>query len=92
MNDFSTQFEKLYRYAIKENDATMHAMIEAFLRSPENWNSWEDFLIDVIFVLSAVNKASQEHLCDVLAKMPPAPYIVPIDRFVPDGAWSSDYK
>ena len=86
------QFEKLYVYAMEENDPVIHAMLNAFRYTPENWNSWEEFLVDLIFALSAVNKASQEHLCEVLSKQPPPPYIVPIDRFVPDGAWSSDYK
>lgn len=92
MNEFSKQFEKLYRYSLEENDAVIHAMLNAFLHSPENWNSWEDFLIDTMFALSAVNKASQEHLVEVLSKQPHPPYIVPIANFVPDGAWSSDYK
>ena len=92
MNDFRKQFEKLYVYAMEENDAVIRAMLNAFRHSPENWNSWEDFMIDLVFALSAVNKASQEHLVEVLSKQAPSPYIVPIDRFVPDGAWSSDYK
>ena len=91
MHDFCKQFEKLYRYAVDENDAVIHAMLEAFLHTPENWNSWEDFLIDVAFALSAVNKASQEHLVEVLSKQPMPRYVVPAS-FIPDGAWSSDYK
>lgn len=92
MNDLSKQLEKLYRYSIDEDDIVLRAMLESFLHSPDNWKSWEDFLVDVIFALSAVNKASQDHLRDVLSKQPPTPYIVPIDHFIPDGAWSSDYK
>lgn len=88
----STQFEKLLRYAIEEDDVVVYQMLRAYQHSPNNWKSWEEFLIDTIFAVSAVNKATREHLCDVLSKQPPPPYIVPKDNFVPDGAWSSDYK
>ena len=92
MNPFCKQFEKLYQYALEENDVIIHAMLESFLHTPEHWSSWEDFLVDVALALSAVNKASRDHLSEVLSKQPPTPYIVPIDHFIPDGAWSTDYK
>ncbi len=87
----SAQFEKLLRYAIEEDDAVVYQMLMAYQHSPNNWKSWEEFLIDTIFAVSAVNKATREHLCDVLSKQP-ASVIVPITNFIPDGAWSSDYK
>lgn len=92
MTDFSKQFDALYHYAMVEDDVVVHAMLNAFRHSPDTWGSWEDFLVDTIMALSAVNKASQEHLREVLSKQPPTPYIVPIDHFIPDGAWSTDYK
>lgn len=92
MTSFIDQNEKLYRYALEEGDNVIYQMLNAFHHHPENWGSWEDFLIDTIFALSAVNKASQAHLVEVLSKQSPPSIVVPITNFVPDGAWLTDYK
>lgn len=71
MHQFVDQFEQLYQCAISENDNVLHQMLHAFLYNPETWDSWEEFLVDVVLALSAVNKASQEHLIEVLKKQAP---------------------
>lgn len=92
MDSINAQMEKLYRYAVEEDDVVLHAMLQAYIRHPNDWGSWEEFLIDTIFALSAVNKASRDRLAEILSKQPPPPIVVSKDSFVPDGAWSSDYK
>lgn len=66
MSQFVAQFEKLYRHAVDKNDVMLHQMIETFLRFPENWESWEDFLVDVVLALSTANSTCRENLLQAL--------------------------
>lgn len=85
------QFDKLFEHAYLENDNVIYSMLMSYSHNPNNWACWEDFLMDTIFALSAVNKASQEHLKEVLSRQSPT-VLIPIANFIPDGAWASDYK
>lgn len=91
MNPFCKQFEKLYQYALEENDVIIHAMLESFLHTPEHWSSWEDFLVDVALALSAVNKASQERLIEVTRRQIP-PHVIMMDNFISGGGDPANNK
>lgn len=80
--------DKLYKHAVEGSDTVLYAMLQAHMHHPENWVNREDFLIDVVFALSAVNKDSRKHLTEVLSKQTLPPQVA---KFVTDGAWSSNY-
>lgn len=84
-------FDKLYKYAIENNDSVLGSMLNAFSYSPAQWDSWEDFLANTIIALSAANGVLREQLLEVLRKQTsPRPILISSVGVIPGWGSSED--
>lgn len=65
MNTKEKQFTTLMEYAINENDVVIYNMLMAYTNHPKDWG---EFMVEVIMALSAVNKATPDHLKQVISQ------------------------
>lgn len=64
---------KLRQFAMDENDASLYNMTEWYAKTPEQWPSFEEFLVAVILVQTAGKQSLQQQLIDEVARRPAWP-------------------
>lgn len=72
----SASYTRLYEYACVEQDPILKALLDLARYRPNNWESVDQFLVDVAIGLSAARKGAVDAAVEIASRQPPG-YIIP---------------
>jgi hypothetical protein len=67
----SDMYYQLREHAMRENDATLHALLEKLRHDPTAWPSAESFLTDALLITSTQRAGLQQRLVEQAATRAP---------------------